>query len=95
MAALRTIHLDQVFMGVHGMDARGPGSPRPNVLEAETDRALIDGRAPAHRRRRSRRKWGVIGIGSIARLDEADTLVTDAGLDPRPARSPPNTVREL
>ena len=26
-------------------------------------------------------KWGVIGIASIARLDQADVLVSDTGLD--------------
>ncbi len=25
-------------------------------------------------------KWGLIGISSIARLDEANTLITDAGI---------------
>src|SRR3954466_2688238 len=80
VAALRTIHLDQVFMGVHGMDPRS-GFTTPNVLEADTDRALI----AAGRRLvvlADSSKWGVIGISSIARLDEADTLVTDDGLDP-------------
>jgi DeoR/GlpR family transcriptional regulator of sugar metabolism len=78
VAALRTMHLDQVFMGVHGMDARS-GFTTPNVLEADTDRALIG----AGRRLvvvADSSKWGVIGISSIARLDEADTLVTDSGL---------------
>jgi DeoR/GlpR family transcriptional regulator of sugar metabolism len=26
-------------------------------------------------------KWGVVGLSSIARLDEVDVLVTDSGLD--------------
>jgi DeoR/GlpR family transcriptional regulator of sugar metabolism len=88
VAALRTIHLDQVFMGVHGIDPRS-GFTTPNVLEADTDRALI----AAGRRLvvvADSSKWGVIGISSIARLDEADTLVIDDGL-PEEARS---TVRE-
>jgi DeoR/GlpR family transcriptional regulator of sugar metabolism len=67
-----------VFMGVHGMDPHS-GFTTPNVLEADTDRALV-----ASGRRlvvvADHSKWGVIGISSIARLDEADTLVTDAGL---------------
>jgi DeoR/GlpR family transcriptional regulator of sugar metabolism len=78
VAALRTINLDQVFMGVHGMDPRS-GFTTPNVLEADTDRALV-----ASGRRlvvvADSSKWGMIGISSIARLDQADTLVTDAGL---------------
>lgn len=93
VAALRTIHLDQVFLGVHGMDPRS-GFTTPNVLEADTDRAL----AAAGRRLvvvADSSKWGVIGISSIARLDEADTLVTDAGLDPAARGIAAERVREL
>src|SRR3954465_7910728 len=78
VAALRTVHLDQVFMGVHGMDPPS-GLPPPNVLEAETDRALVD----AARRLvvlADHTKWGVIGISTIARLDQADAVVTDRGI---------------
>jgi len=38
VSALQTTHPDQVFMGVHGMDAK-PGFTTPNLLEAETNRA--------------------------------------------------------
>ena len=72
------IHVDLVFMGVHGMDPHS-GFTTPNVLEAETDRALVE----AGRRLvvvADHSKWGVIGISSIARLEEADVLVTDDGL---------------
>jgi DeoR/GlpR family transcriptional regulator of sugar metabolism len=77
VASLRTVHLDMVFLGVHGMYARG--FTTPNILEAETNRALIE----AGRRLvvlADHTKWEVIGISSIARLDEADTLVTDVGI---------------
>jgi DeoR/GlpR family transcriptional regulator of sugar metabolism len=79
VAQLRSVHLDLVFMGVHGMDARA-GFTCPNLNEAETDRALIDaGRELVVLADHT--KWGVVGIASIARLDQADVLVTDAGLD--------------
>jgi hypothetical protein len=26
-------------------------------------------------------KWGIIGISSVARLEDADTIITDSGLD--------------
>ena len=84
VAALRTVNVDLVFMGVHGMDAQ-PGFTTPNMLEAETDRALVD----AGRRLivvADHTKWGVIGISSIARLDQADMLITDAAIDPEAAR---------
>src|SRR4051812_26782725 len=93
VAALRTMHLDQVFMGVHGMEPRS-GFTTPNVLEADTDRALV----AAGRRLvvlADSSKWGVIGISSIARLDEADTLVTDDGLDLDARAVAEEVVREL
>ena len=80
VAAVRTVHVDLVFIGVHGMDPHS-GFTCPNLQEAETDRALIE----AARRLvivADHTKWGVIGISSIARLDQADVLITDAGLDP-------------
>ena len=93
VAALRTINLDQVFMGVHGMDPRS-GFTTPNVLEADTDRALVEsGRRLVVVADSS--KWGVIGISSIARLDEADTLVTDAGLAPAAREIATEQVRQL
>jgi DeoR/GlpR family transcriptional regulator of sugar metabolism len=93
VAALQTIHLDQVFLGVHGMDPRS-GFTTPNVLEADTDRAL----AAAGRRLvvlADSSKWGVIGISSIARLNEADTLVTDAGLDAAAREIASDRIREV
>ena len=83
LSALQTTHLDLVFMGVHGMDAKS-GFTTPNLLEAETNRALI----AAGRRlvvTADHTKWGVVGISSIARLEEANTLITDAGM-PREAQ---------
>jgi DeoR/GlpR family transcriptional regulator of sugar metabolism len=78
VAALRTVNLDQVFMGVHGLDVRA-GLTTPNLLEAETDRALVD----AGRRLvvvADNTKFGAVGISSIARLDQIDVLITDSGL---------------
>jgi len=79
VAALRSVHVDLVFMGIHGMTVEA-GFTTPNLQEAETDRALIDsGRQLVVLADHT--KWGVIGISSIARLDEADVLVTDDGID--------------
>jgi DeoR/GlpR family transcriptional regulator of sugar metabolism len=54
-------------------------------VEAETNRALI-----ACARRvvvtADSSKWGVVGLSSMARLDEVDVLVTDDGLDADAAR---------
>lgn len=82
--ALSGFNLDVVFMGVHGMDARA-GFTTPNVMEAEVNRALII----AGRRLvvvADSTKWGVVGVSTFARLNEADVLVTDDRL-PGSARS--------
>ena len=80
ISQLRSVHLDLVFMGVHGMDARA-GYTCPNLAEADTDRALIEaGRQLVVLADHT--KWGVIGIASIARLDQADVLFSDTSLDP-------------
>ena len=56
--ALRGLHVDLLFLGVHGLDERA-GLTTPNLVEAETNRALIDA---AHRLRHRRlSKWGVVG----------------------------------
>ena len=47
VAALRMLHVDRLFLGVHGMDARA-GLTTPNLVEAETNRALVADR-PAGR----------------------------------------------
>ena len=80
VAALHTLHVDWLFLGVHGFDERA-GFTTPNLVEAETNRALV-----ACARRvvvlADSTKWGVVGLSSIARLDDVDVLVTDTGLDP-------------
>lgn len=78
VAALRMVNVDLVLMGVHGMDQRA-GFTTPNMLEAETDRALVE----AGRRLvvvADHTKWGVIGVSTIARLAQADLLISDGGL---------------
>lgn len=76
--ALRSLNLDVVFLGVHGM-AAAAGFTTPNLTESETDRALVE----AGQRLvvvADHTKWGTVGISTIAALGEADVLVTDDGL---------------
>jgi DeoR/GlpR family transcriptional regulator of sugar metabolism len=40
-------------------------------------------------------KWGVIGISSMARLEQADVLITDGGLDGEARRTLERVVRQL
>jgi len=76
---LAGLHLDQLFMGVHGM-AEASGFTTPNLAEAQTNQAFI----------RSARevivivdatKWDVTGLGTIAPLASADLLISDLSLD--------------
>ncbi|MER6508067.1 DeoR/GlpR family DNA-binding transcription regulator [Nonomuraea sp. NPDC001636] len=83
VAAIRRLNVDLLFLGVHGMTAR-TGFTTPNMMEAETDRALVE---VASRLvvLADHTKWGTVGISTIAELGEADVVVSDTGL-PEPAR---------
>lgn len=77
-ASVRSLHLDLLFMGVHGVDP-DTGFTTPNLLEAEMDKALI---------RAARRvvvvadhsKWGTVGISTIASFEEVDEVISDDAL---------------
>ncbi|WP_030917767.1 DeoR/GlpR family DNA-binding transcription regulator [Streptosporangium amethystogenes] len=78
VTAIRGLHVDTLFLGVHGMSARA-GFTTPNLLEAETNRELV-----ASARRlvvlADHTKWGTVGISTIAELAQAHIVVTDSGL---------------
>ncbi|MGW4483090.1 DeoR/GlpR family DNA-binding transcription regulator [Amycolatopsis sp. NPDC004368] len=91
--SLRSLHLDLVFLGVHGM-AEGAGFTTPNLTESETDRALVE----AGRRLvvlADHTKWGTVGISTIADLEEAHVVVTDDGLPDSARESLTERVGEL
>jgi DeoR/GlpR family transcriptional regulator of sugar metabolism len=77
-AAVRSLHFDVLFLGVHGISVEA-GLSTPNLAEAETNRHFV---------RAARRvvvvadhtKWGTVGLSSFASLDQVDALVTDPGL---------------
>jgi DeoR/GlpR family transcriptional regulator of sugar metabolism len=75
------LHVDQLFLGVHGMD-RHAGFTTPNLAEAKTNQALIAAAREVVVVADSS-KWGVVGFADIAPLAAADTVVTDSGLPPR------------
>ena len=80
VATMRSLHLDVLLLGVHGMHERA-GFTTPNLMEAETDRALVK----AARRLvvvADHTKWGVVGISTIAPLDGCDLLVTNSEIAP-------------
>ena len=93
VAALRTVNVDLVLMGVHGMDPRA-GFTTPNMLEAETDRALVD----AGRRLvvvADHTKWGVIGVSTIARFSPGGPAHLRSRAVRCRARRAPQEVQEL
>lgn len=80
--ALRSLHLDLVFLGTHGFSSAA-GFTTPNLEEAETNRTLLQSGARAvvladHS------KCGTTALGTFARLPQIDTLISDTGL-PGPA----------
>ncbi len=84
LTAIRSLHLDVLIMGVHGVTA-DVGLTTPNLLEAETDRALVAACARLvvvadHT------KWGIRGLSRIAGLEDVDVFVSDHRLD-RAART--------
>ena len=90
--ALRALHLDAVFIGVHGMSERA-GFTSPNLSEAQTNRAFV---AAAQQLivLADHTKWDVTALSSFASLNDAHVVVTDtnlsaaarAGLDERVGR---------
>jgi DeoR/GlpR family transcriptional regulator of sugar metabolism len=81
---LRGLHLDIVFMGVHGISERA-GFSTPNLMEAETNRSFV---AAAERLTvlADYTKWNVFGLSTIAPLRAAHTLITDRSM-PADARA--------
>ena len=79
LTAIRSLHLDVLFMGVHGATADA-GLTTPNLLEAETNRALV---AASSRIIvvADHTKWGIRGLSRIADLAQIDVFVSDPGLD--------------
>jgi DeoR/GlpR family transcriptional regulator of sugar metabolism len=79
VAALGTLHVDTLFIGVHGMSARA-GFTTPNMAEAATNHAFIN-TAAQNVVLADHTKWNVVGLSSFAALGDVDALVTDRGID--------------
>jgi DeoR/GlpR family transcriptional regulator of sugar metabolism len=77
--SIDSLNLNQVFLGVYGMNDDS-GFTTPNLLEAEVDGAMI-GRSPSLVVLADHTKWGTVGLGTIAPLDAARTVISDDGLD--------------
>jgi len=69
------LNVDMAFVGTHGMDPRG-GFSSPNILEAETNRAVRD-RAKKVVILADHTKWGSVAFATFAHFNEVDVVVTD------------------
>jgi DeoR/GlpR family transcriptional regulator of sugar metabolism len=78
--ALRELHVDMLFLGVHGFSER-TGCTSPNMTEAATNKALI---AAAGKTVvvADHTKLRLVGLARIVPLDDVDVLVSDSGLSP-------------
>jgi DeoR/GlpR family transcriptional regulator of sugar metabolism len=93
VAAIGTLHLDMLFLGVHGMSERA-GYTTPNLMEADVNRALVEA-AERLVVLADHTKWGTVGISSIVALERADVLITDDGLDAQARALLEETVPDL
>ena len=91
-ATIRRLRVDQVFLGVHGLDAHGVTTP--NLLEAATDQALIASSARLTVLA-DHSKWGVVGLAQIASLEQVDLLLSDGGLPADACAALEDAVGEL
>lgn len=81
VSSLRSLHVDLLFLGAHGFEARA-GLTTPNLLEAETNQALVASARRIHVLADSS-KWGIVGLRSFADLRDIDVFFTDDGLSER------------
>lgn len=77
--ALRSLHLDLVFLGVHGF-ALDAGYTTPNLEEAETNRTWL-ATAPRAVALADHSKWNTTALGTFAELAQIHALITDTGID--------------
>lgn len=80
LASVRGINLDTLVLGVHGMAERA-GFTTPNLMESDTDRALVEA-AETLVVAADSSKWGTVGLSTIAPLELCGVLVTDDGIAP-------------
>jgi DeoR/GlpR family transcriptional regulator of sugar metabolism len=75
---IASMHFDQLFLGVHGMDPRA-GFTTPNLAEATTNKVFVESARDVIVLADSS-KWGIVGLADIGPLHVAHTVITDEGL---------------
>lgn len=87
------LHVDMLFLGVHGMDERA-GLTTPNVAEAATNRAWVESAREVVVLADST-KWGVVGLADIGPLSVARTVITDDGIGKEAERTLADSVHQV
>jgi DeoR/GlpR family transcriptional regulator of sugar metabolism len=93
VAAIRSLNIDQLFLGVHGMSLER-GFTTPNFLEAEVDQALVEA-ARSIIVLADQTKWETIGLSTICPLSDADVLITDDSIEAKTREQIESEVGEL
>jgi DeoR/GlpR family transcriptional regulator of sugar metabolism len=93
VGALRSLHVDLLFLGAHGVDA-ATGLTTPNLVESETNRALVASARNVCLLADSS-KWGTVGLSTFAALSELDLFITDTGLPERARTAAADAVGAL
>lgn len=91
--SISSLHVDRLFIGVHGMDAKA-GFTTPNLAEAQTNHSLIASARQVVVLADST-KWGTVGLADFGRLSVADVLITDDGIAPEAQRTLEDQVGKL
>lgn len=91
--SIRSVNVDHLFIGTYGFDAvRGLTSP--NLVEADTNRALMS-QARHVVVLADSTKWQHVGLATWGRLEDADLLISDNGLTLDARATLENAVPEL
>ena len=90
---IASMHVDQLFLGVHGMDTRA-GFTTPNLAEATTNRVLVESAREVVVLADSS-KWGVVGLADIGPLTLASTVITDDALSDEGRRLLAESVEQV
>ena len=93
VSALRSLHVDLLFLGAHGVDGR-TGLTTPNLVESETNRALVASARHVCLLADSS-KWGTVGLSTFADLADVDLFVTDDAFPERAREAARESVGSL
>lgn len=91
--SLSYLHFDMTFLSVHGVHPEA-GLTTPNILEAETSRALAaSGNQTVALADHT--KWPAVSLTTVIDLQEVDLLITDSGMSDDDVAAAREHIREV